>query len=144
RYIAYVLRPSGEPAWADLGEGAAIDRDVERLRKQVSAADEMRKTARILHDRLFAPLRPLLGDARRVVISPDGALNLLPFGALSDEEGRWLVERFSISYVTSGRDLLRAPGPAARSPALLVGAPAFADGKKWPALPGTEAEVAAF
>src|SRR5206468_2644602 len=34
-------------------------------------------------------------------------LNLLPFGALVDENGRYLAEGFSLSYLTSGRDVLR-------------------------------------
>jgi CHAT domain-containing protein len=34
-------------------------------------------------------------------------LNLIPFAALVDEQNRHLVEDYSISYLTSGRDLLR-------------------------------------
>jgi CHAT domain-containing protein len=49
----------------------------------------------------------LLGDATHLLISPDGALNLIPFEALVDEQNRYLVERFSCTYLTSGRDLLR-------------------------------------
>jgi CHAT domain-containing protein len=59
-------------------------------------------------DRLvFAPVRALLGDARNVLLAPDGALNLVPFGALADEAGRYLVSRYLFVYLTSGRDLLR-------------------------------------
>jgi CHAT domain-containing protein len=41
------------------------------------------------------------------LISPDGDLNLVPFEALVDGEGRYLIERYATSYLTSGRDLLR-------------------------------------
>ena len=54
-----------------------------------------------------APLLPLLGDKKRLLISPDGNLNLIPFDALVDGHGNYLVEQFEISYLTSGRDLLR-------------------------------------
>jgi len=53
------------------------------------------------------PIRPLLGDATQLLISPDGELNLIPFGALVDEQGRYLIERYSLSYLTTGRELLR-------------------------------------
>jgi CHAT domain-containing protein len=53
------------------------------------------------------PLRALLGAATQLLVSPDGALNLIPFEALVDEQDRYLIERYSISYLTSGHDLLR-------------------------------------
>jgi len=48
-----------------------------------------------------------LGETRRLLIAPDGALNLIPFAALVDEGDRFLIERCDIRYLTSGRDLLR-------------------------------------
>jgi CHAT domain-containing protein len=53
------------------------------------------------------PVRKLLGPTRNVLLSPDGALNLVPFAALVDEQRRYLVERYSFTYLTSGRDVLR-------------------------------------
>ncbi|NJO66013.1 MAG: CHAT domain-containing protein [Richelia sp. RM2_1_2] len=53
------------------------------------------------------PLRPLLGDARHLLLSPDGQLNLIPFEALKDEQNQYLVEKYAFSYLTTGRDLLR-------------------------------------
>jgi hypothetical protein len=50
--------------------------------------------------------KTLLGTARRLFISPDGQLNLIPFAALADEQNRYLVENYSITYLISGRDLL--------------------------------------
>ena len=40
-----------------------------------------------------------------MVVSPDGALNLIPFGALVTPRNTFLVETHTISDVTSGRDL---------------------------------------
>jgi CHAT domain-containing protein len=53
------------------------------------------------------PVRALASDATRLLIAPDGALNLIPFEALVDDRGRFLVEGYAISYLTSGRDLRR-------------------------------------
>jgi len=56
---------------------------------------------------VIGPLRQSLGNATHLIVSPDGALNLVPFEALVDERGGFLIERYATSYVTSGRDLLR-------------------------------------
>jgi len=53
------------------------------------------------------PIRKLLGNSRTVLLSPDSQLNLIPFAALVDENNRYLVENYSITYLSSGRDLLR-------------------------------------
>jgi hypothetical protein len=66
------------------------------------------------------PLRPHLGDARQILLSPDGMLNLLPFGVLVDEQGRYLAEHFHLTYLTSGRNLLRIPSTAPSQQAPIV------------------------
>jgi CHAT domain-containing protein len=53
------------------------------------------------------PVRVLTGDATHLLISPDGELNLIPFEALVDGQGRYLVEHYAFTYLTSGRDLQR-------------------------------------
>ena len=69
-----------------------------------------------------------LGRSSHLLIAPDGALNLIPFAALVDEESRYLVERYTITYLTSGRDLLRLQLPhESRSQPLIVAAPAFGE-----------------
>jgi CHAT domain-containing protein len=53
------------------------------------------------------PVRKLIGNKRSLLLSPDGTLNLVPFAALVDEKGKYLIESFSLTYLTTGRDLLR-------------------------------------
>jgi CHAT domain-containing protein len=109
RYVAYVLRQKDEPAWVDLGEAAPIDQAVAKLRAALSNPNrtDVQRLARALDEKVMRPVRPLLGNARLILLSPDGALNLVPFGALVDEENRYLIERFTFVYLTTGRDLLR-------------------------------------
>ncbi len=74
------------------------------------------------------PIRPLLGDATQLLISPDGALALIPFEVMVDERGKYLIERYSISYVTSGRDLLRMQvARASQSKPLVLANPLFGE-----------------
>src|SRR5690606_25411330 len=73
-----------------------------------------------------APVRALLGDARDVYVSPDGALSLVPFASLVDEGGRFLVERHRFTVLSTGRDLLRYGMRASHAaPPLVVGGPAY-------------------
>jgi CHAT domain-containing protein/tetratricopeptide (TPR) repeat protein len=109
-YVAYVLRHNqAVPQWVELGEVTQIDDLAEQFR--VALKDPRRKDvqsiARKLDEQVMRPVRKLLGSTRQVLLSPDGALNLIPFEALVDEQGKYLIENYSLSYLTSGRDLLR-------------------------------------
>jgi CHAT domain-containing protein/Tfp pilus assembly protein PilF len=113
RYLAYLLLAQGQPKWVDLGEAALIDRAVDAWRAALRnpKRGDVRRLARAVDQRVMQPVRSLLdqlpGEKRRLLIAPDGSLNLIPFAALVDERDRYLIERYSISYLTSGRDLLR-------------------------------------
>lgn len=108
-YAAYIVRKHGTPRGFDLGETRTIDERIEALRlalRDPRIAD-VKERARALDRLVMRPLRASLGDARRLLLSPDGELHLVPFEALVDEQGRYLIERYPMSYLTSGRDLLR-------------------------------------
>jgi len=113
RYLAYLLTPQGQPKWVDLGEASSINQAIDDWRKALRDPNrnDVKRLARIVDEKLMRPVRSLLnkmsGDTRRLLIAPDSSLNLIPFAALVDEQNRYLVERFAISYLTSGRDLLR-------------------------------------
>jgi CHAT domain-containing protein/Tfp pilus assembly protein PilF len=109
RYAAYVLRGEGEPQWVDLGDAAPINSDVDALRKALLSpqSKDVKQVGQALYGKVMRPILRLLGDTHRLFLSPDGELNLIPFGALTDERGQYLVENYSITYLTSGRDLLR-------------------------------------
>jgi CHAT domain-containing protein len=54
-------------------------------------------------------MRPVrrIAPSGHLLVSPDGALSLIPFAALVDEHGAYAIERYTITYLTSGRDVLR-------------------------------------
>ena len=109
RYIAYVLKSTGDPQSIELGDAAAIDQLVSAWRKTLADGtnSSVAALARKLDEKIMQPVRKLLGDVHSVLISPDGALNLIPFLALKDEHNRYLVEQVALTYLSSGRDLLR-------------------------------------
>jgi CHAT domain-containing protein len=128
RYVAYVVRSGANSASVDLGDVKAIDGQVELLRRALSnpKSGGLRAAASALHQSIVRPLLPSLDGAQRLFVSPDGALNLVPFAALQDQNGRYLVESHEISYLTTGRDLLRLQERAPQSGRpLIVANPEF-------------------
>ncbi len=129
-YAVYLLDREGHLQWSDLGEAKQIDEAVEAVRKTLrsreSTSAAIQSTARNLDRLLMAPLRSKLGKTRQLLISTDGALNLLPFAALVDANKRFLVETYTVSYLGTGRDLLRFDTAAQpQSPPLVLAAPDF-------------------
>jgi len=115
RYLAYMLTAQGQPKWTDLGEAAPIDRAITSWRQALRdpRRTDVKRLARVVDEKVMRPVLALaqsgFGAPRRLLIAPDGLLNLVPFAALVDRQGRYLVEAYSISYLMSGRDLLRSP-----------------------------------
>lgn len=109
RYAVYILFPVDEPRWVDLGKAAPINQTAAAFRDALhrSTSADVKTIGRELDEMVMRPVRRLLGQTRHLLLSPDGALNLVPFAALVDEENRYLVERYSVTYLTSGRELMR-------------------------------------
>jgi CHAT domain-containing protein/Tfp pilus assembly protein PilF len=109
RFAVYVIRNHGVPQGIDLGDAkaihAAISRFREALRDPLNA--DVRDASRVLDEKIMQPVRGLMGETKKLLISPDGDLNLIPFEALMDEQGRFLLQGYSFGYLTTGRDLLR-------------------------------------
>jgi tetratricopeptide (TPR) repeat protein len=111
RYAVYILYPNGDIKAKDLGEAKPIDDKLIYFRDNLADAEtrlpQLQKSARQLDETLMQPIRQLLGDTKTILLSPDAGLNLIPFEALVDENNQYLVENYHITYLTSGRDLLR-------------------------------------
>jgi CHAT domain-containing protein/tetratricopeptide (TPR) repeat protein len=127
RYVAYLVTRQGRPQWVALGDAAPID----------AAIDSALAVLRTLDELVLAPIRPRLTDVSQLILAPDSKLNLVPFEALVDPQGHYEVEQRLMSYVASGRDLLRLAAPRApRSPAVIVASPDYGPSPS-PDVPGT-------
>jgi CHAT domain-containing protein/tetratricopeptide (TPR) repeat protein len=129
-YGAYVLRRDAAPRGVDLGDAKTIDALVEKFRAALRdpARNDAPRLARVLADRVFQPVQSLVAEGKRLLISPDGQLDLIPFETLRDAQGRYLVERFSVTYLSTGRDLLRMQVPrSSRSAPVIVADPFFGE-----------------
>ncbi len=149
RYAAWIVpaRGVGSIQVVDLGDAKPIDAAVatyrQALREAVgengrvatsgepAAEQALLRTAGPLVERV---LRPILAGvsaagcaaAEQLIISPDGELWMVPWAAMPLSDGRYLVEQYAISTLTSGRDL--DPVQTARSEcsrSVIVADPAF-------------------
>jgi hypothetical protein len=127
RYAAFVLKCEGAPTVVDVGDAAMIDTMISDLLGALRSpgSSGIQTLARELDARLFESVRPYLGDAEHILLSPDGALNLLPFGVLMDPQGKYLIERVELTYLTSGRDLLRGSSAKPRQSMVVIADPDF-------------------
>ncbi|HEY2860276.1 MAG TPA: CHAT domain-containing protein [Terracidiphilus sp.] len=138
-YLAFVLRADIPGAHViDLGPAKPIDAAVGKMRTSAdsqahagglgSTRNERayREAGKQLRGLVWDPLSAALGDAQRVVIVPDGVLNLVSFASLPDGNG-YLVERARvIESISSERDLLSSSQqPVHRSGLLAIGSPKF-------------------
>lgn len=136
RYIAYVLRQKGEVKFQDLGEAATIDAALDAFRRALRerTRQDVFKLARAVDEKVMQPLRPLVSDAAHLLIAPDGELNLVPFEAFVNEDGRHLIENYLFTYLTSGRDLLRQLSEVKnQNKPLIIANPFFGEPRTTPA-----------
>src|SRR5262249_11950591 len=150
---AFVLTPDQQPVLVQLGPVKAIDKAVQDWRDAVAHYRALEETGKELAGLLWQRLRPHLGKAHTVLISPDGPVCGLPFAALPGKDaGTCLVEDLAIGYATSGRQLLELAAAKDRqrgSGLLTVGGLAYgrpsassaATAELWKDLPGTLLET---
>jgi CHAT domain-containing protein/Tfp pilus assembly protein PilF len=120
RYLALVLLPDATVRTVDLGPAEPLDSAAWRLRDALANRDAaFQPHAQALYQLAFQPLLPLLGETRRLFLSVDGQLALVPFAALHDGH-QLLVETFHFTYLTSGKELLPRPQEQPPSASVVV------------------------
>ncbi len=125
-YAAFVVAPGAEPTieLIDLGPAGEIERLIEEYREHIrevpralsfssreSLVETYRELATPLYRRVFEPVAQVLGDADSIYLAADDELNRIAFETLVDENGQFLIERYSYSYLSSSSDLLRERDP---------------------------------
>ena len=128
RYVLVAIARDTSRRLYDLGPAAAIDADIGALRAHMARVANLpsrptatedaayRAIASALYRHLVAPAHRMLDGCDLLVVSPDGDVGFVPFAALVDERDDFLVDRFAIQQVLSGRDLMQTPpSPAAAS-----------------------------
>jgi CHAT domain-containing protein len=120
-YAAWLIPAEGQGrvTIVDLGEARKIDDAVQQTRKalakgettireegEAKAEKQVRDAMGSLTRLVWEPLEAHFGNARRLILSPDAALWLVPWAALPLADGKYAIEKYQIRYVISDRDLV--------------------------------------
>jgi CHAT domain-containing protein len=158
--ISYEVLPKGVAAWIYDDRGVesrwvAVDRtSLESLARRFNAlcADPVSdpvallRDSRELYDLLIAPFSARLSPQRTLVIEPDGPISAVPFQALTDPQGTYLIERFAMAW-SPGLYVAQAARPSeaiqATQSVLIVGvnAPSIDGSQDLQLLPDVVAEA---
>jgi CHAT domain-containing protein/tetratricopeptide (TPR) repeat protein len=126
RYAAYLTFPLAKDSTnlvverVDLGEAAPIDAAVETITRRMSAgeyrAKDLAAALQRVSELVYMPLARQLTNVSHLIVCPDGQLSRLPFEMLPVAPGgKYLIEEKTISYVGSGREVVRlAAGPKSK------------------------------
>lgn len=130
--------------WSDISESkllSAIYRFSEECENPASDLSSLIRDGQELYGSLISPVERLLAGHSRLLVEPDGALSLLPFGALVNSKGEYLSEHASIA-ISPGLLYLSGSRAATRvnpqTPILIIGNPT-APG--WRSLPDSDSEA---
>lgn len=137
-YVAWITSRSENVRIVNLGPADQIDNLIQTVRTGLQAAVQpggvlktdgedsataaIKKELRALAERVWRPLAPHLNNVDRLILCPDGSLWLTPWSALPvTESSEYLIEKYHIRYVTSGRDLIQRPATIqAHAPVMLA------------------------
>ena len=126
-YAAFVLGRNREAALIKLASADHIDALVTEWRRAIrqgalgASASSYNVPAAELRRAVWDPLAPWIGDAKQLMIVPDGALSLVNFASLPTDDGEYLAETALFHYLSSERELLQTQGAAEGVGLLAVG-----------------------
>ena len=118
-YVAWVIPRNGDLQFVKLGTETEIETELTLLRKtiadsiplirekgQAAATKIILKNLERVSDLVWQPLKQCIGNSKKIILSPDAGLWLLPWAALPIEGDVYLVEEYELRFINSGRDLV--------------------------------------
>jgi CHAT domain-containing protein/tetratricopeptide (TPR) repeat protein len=115
RLLAFIVRRDRDPVCVPLGKADDIEEAIFAWRAAVLGGHNPEAAGAQLAKLVWQPLTKHLGDAKTVLLAPDGPLAFVPFAALpGSKPGTYLLEDMTFGYVTSGRHLLELAADADR------------------------------
>lgn len=118
RYFAFVIQPNKNPAisFVEIGVANEIDTLIGDYHNalgsflssggHISYSARMKQIGMNLYDNILKPLESYIYGQKKIIISPDGELNLISFEAFVKPDGEYVIEDYLISYITSANEIL--------------------------------------
>jgi CHAT domain-containing protein/Tfp pilus assembly protein PilF len=103
KLISWMITHSGVISRETAVSSIGLERLIEKTRKaiQSNSPEESRADLSELYRLLIAPFESNLKEFSSLVIIPNGSLHFLPFQALIDTIGEYMIQKFSLLYAPS-------------------------------------------
>lgn len=141
-YFATVSFPEKDSATVAirLGDAAQVDAEVAKLRQSIQTSREailkhgerlafraLEGQLKSLYGMLIKPIENKIGSRKHWILIPDRELWLVPFAALVDHNGKFLIEQKQLTYLTAPSDVSQynTPAKARFNGEVLFGSPDF-------------------
>ncbi len=126
-----VHKEDGKPVYQTVVYDHAADIDAAILKYRADIQnedielDDLQDSGQAVYGRIWQPLERVIGKRTNVYVVPDGTLNILPFAALVEKNGRYLMERIDLHILGSARDLLPTHVPPAKGGFVVAAGPDY-------------------
>jgi CHAT domain-containing protein/tetratricopeptide (TPR) repeat protein len=97
----------------------------EAIQDEDAEEEELQETGSDIYSMIWEPLQAAIGDKKSIYIVPDSALHLLPFDAVIDNNGNFMVEDYDLKILSSSRDLVVESLPDAQGDFMILAGPDY-------------------
>ena len=97
----------------------------ETLQDEEAEEEDVLETGNEIYRQIWEPLLPLLADKKSIYVVPDSILHLLPFDAMVNEHGNYLIQSKDIKILSSSRDLVVSTLPDAQGEFMILAGPDY-------------------
>ncbi len=138
KLIAFVASQEQGVKFINLGELAPITQLIQNYLRAIEYKPKnpawftskerkksLAKTSQALYKKLWQPLTNALGNKKQIYLIPDGALHLLPFKALQNEQGEYLAQQVELTRIGSVRDIIFPQQTIKTNPSTIMANPIF-------------------
>lgn len=101
----------------------------EAIQDETMEEEELHGIGQETYDLIWGPLVPSMGDRKVVYVVPDDMLNILPFNALRNPDGEYLLKTLDLHMLSTSRDLLPDGAEVAKGDFLIMAGPNYTSEK---------------